>query len=94
MNKFSWILLIGMLLMFLGTRSVARLSETAIGLGFDGTVIDNKNAPQRLLMVGLVGTRIASELIRRGEYTVIVNDEDRPLMDDKRNARNPREFAK
>lgn len=75
MNRFSLILLGGMILMLSGISGVSRLSERAIGLGFDGSVVDNVHVPARLLVLGFVGTEVASELIRRGESTVIVNDE-------------------
>ena len=88
MNRFSWTLLIGMLLMLWGISGVSKLSQAAIGSGFDGSVVGNVNAPGRLILVGFIGSRLASELIRRGESTVIIKDDDRP-MDDKTNGRKP-----
>jgi molybdopterin/thiamine biosynthesis adenylyltransferase len=89
MNRFSLILLIGMLLMLWGVSGVSKLSETAISAGFDGSVVSNVNAPGRLILVGFIGSRVASELIRRGERTVIIKDEDRSLANDKINDRKP-----
>lgn len=89
MNRFSWTLLIGMLLMLSGISGVSRLSQAAIISGFDGSVVSNVNAPDRLLVLGFVGSRAASELIDRGESTVIIKDEDRSLADDKINDRKP-----
>jgi hypothetical protein len=89
MNRFSLILLIGMLLMLWGVSGVSKLSETAISSGFDGSVVSNINAPGRLILVGFIGSRVASELIRRGERTVIIKDEDRSLANDKINDRKP-----
>ena len=87
MNRFSWTLLIGMLLMLSGISGVSRLSQAAIISGFDGSVVSNVNAPDRLLVLGFIGSRVASELIHRGESTVIIKDEDRSLADDKINDR-------
>ena len=89
MNRFSWTLLIGMLLMLSGISGVSRLSQTAIISGFDGSVVSNVNAPDRLLVLGFIGSRVASELIDRGESTVIIKDEGRSLADDKTNDRTP-----
>ena len=89
MNRFSWTLLIGMLLMLSGISGVSRLSQAAIISGFDGSVVSNVNAPDRLLVLGFIGSRVASELIDRGESTVIIKDEDRSLADDKINDRKP-----
>ena len=89
MNRFSLLLLVGMLLMLWGISGVAKLSQAAIGSGFDGSVVSNVNAPDRLLVLGFVGSRVASELIHRGESTVIIKDEDRSLADDKTNGIKP-----
>jgi hypothetical protein len=89
MNRFSWTLLIGMLLMLSGISGVSRLSQAAIISGFDGSVVSNVNAPDRLLVLGFIGSRVTSELIRRGESTVIIKDEDRSLANDKINDRKP-----
>ena len=88
--KKSWLaLLVGVLLMLWGVSGVSKLSEIAISSGFDGSVVSNVNAPGRLILVGFVGSRVASELIRRGERTVIIKDEDRSLANDKINDRKP-----
>ena len=89
MNRFSWTLLIGMLLMLWGVSGVSKLCQTAISSGFDGSVMSNVNTPGRLILVGFIGSRVASELIRRGESTVIIKDEDRSLANDKINDRKP-----
>ena len=89
MNRFSLILLIGMLLMLWGVSGVSKLSQAAISSGFDGSVVSNVNAPGRLILVGFIGSRVASELIRRGESTVMIKDEDRSLANDKINDRKP-----
>ena len=73
--------------MLWGVSGVSKLSETAISSGFDGSVVSNVNAPGRLILVGFVGSRVASELIRRGERTVIIKDDDWPV--DKTNGRKP-----
>ena len=52
-------------------------------------MVSDVNAPDRLLVLGFVGSRVASELIDRGESTVIIKDEDRSLADDKINDRKP-----
>ena len=75
--------------MLWGVSGVSKLSETAISAGFDGSVVSNVNAPGRLILVGFIGSRVASELIRRGERTVIIKDEDRSLANDKINDRKP-----
>ena len=93
MNRFSLILLVGMLLMLWGVSGVSKLSHAAIRSGFDGSVVSNANAPGRLILVGFIGSRLASELIRRGESTVIIKDEDRSLTDDKINRRKPGDFV-
>ena len=92
MNRFSLLLLVGMLLMLWGISGVSKLSQAAIGSGFDGSVVSNVNAPGRLMLVGFIGSRVASELIRRGESTVIIKDDDRP-MDDKSNGGKPGDFV-
>ena len=69
--------------MLWGISGVSKLSQAAIRSGFDGSVVSNANAPGRLILVGFIGSRLASELIRRGESTVIIKDEDRSLTDDK-----------
>lgn len=89
MNRFSLILLIGILLMLWGVSGVAKLSQAAIRTGFDGSVVSNVYAPDRLMLLGFIGSRVASELIRRGERTVIIKDEDRSLANDKINDRKP-----
>ena len=93
MNRFSWTLLIGMLLMLSGISGVSRLSQSAISSGFDGSVVSNVNAPGRLILVGFIGSRVTSELIRRGESTVIIKDHDRSLADDKINGNKPGDFV-
>ena len=70
--------------MLLGISGVSKLSQAAISSGFDGSVVSNVNAPGRLILVGFIGSRVTSELIRRGESTVIIKGDDRP-MDDKIN---------
>ena len=75
--------------MLWGVSGVSKLSQTAIRSGFDGSVVSNVNAPGRLILVGFIGSRLASELIQRGESTVIIKDEDRSLTDDKINGRKP-----
>lgn len=92
MNRFSLTLLVGMLLMLLGISGVSKLSQAAISSGFDGSVVSNVNAPGRLILVGFIGSRVTSELIRRGESTVIIKDDDRP-MDDKSNGGKPGDFV-
>ena len=92
MNRFSLTLLVGMILMLLGISGVSKLSQAAISSGFDGSVVSNVNAPGRLILVGFIGSRVTSELIRRGESTVIIKDDDRP-MDDKINGSKPGDFV-
>ena len=78
--------------MLLGISGVSKLSQAAISSGFDGSVVSNVNAPGRLILVGFIGSRVTSELIRRGESTVIIKDDDRPMYD-KINGRKPRDFV-
>jgi len=78
--------------MLLGISAVSKLSQAAISSGFDGSVVSNVNAPGRLILVGFIGSRVTSELIRRGESTVIIKDDDRP-MDDKSNGGKPGDFV-
>ena len=78
--------------MLLGISGVSKLSQAAISSGFDGSVVSNVNAPGRLILVGFIGSRVTSELIRRGESTVIIKDDDRP-MDDKINGGKPGDFV-
>ena len=92
MNRFSLTLLVGMLLMLLGISGVSKLSQAAISSGFDGSVVSNVNAPGRLILVGFIGSRVTSELIRRGESTVIIKDDDRPMYD-KINGGKPGDFV-
>ena len=75
--------------MLSGISGVSRLSQAAISSGFDGSVVGDVNAPDRLLVLGFIGSRVASELIHRGESTVIIKDEDRSLADDNINGRKP-----
>ena len=75
--------------MLSGISGVSRLSQAAISSGFDGSVVSDVNAPDRLLVLGFIGSRVASELIDRGESTVIIKDEGRSLADDKINGRTP-----
>lgn len=83
-----------MILLLSGISGVSRLSERAIGLRFDGSVVDNVHAPSRLLVLGFVGTEVASELIRRGESTVMVNDEDPLDTYDPMKDKKPRDLAR
>ena len=78
--------------MLLGISGVSKLSQAAISSGFDGSVVSDVNAPGRLILVGFIGSRVTSELIRRGESTVIIKDDDRP-MDDKSNGGKPGDFV-
>ena len=78
--------------MLMGISGVSKLSQAAISSGFDGSVVSNVNAPGRLILVGFIGSRVTSELIRRGESTVIIKDDDRPI-DDKINGRKPGDFV-
>jgi len=92
MNRFSLTLLVGMLLILFGVSGASRLSESAIGLGFDGSVVSNVNAPDRLMLLGFIGSRLASELIRRGESTVKVDAEVPRFIDDKADDRKSGDF--
>ena len=92
MNRFSLTLLVGILLMLWGVSGVSRLSESAIALGFDGSIESNVNAPDRLMLLGFIGSRLASELIRRGESTVIVDGEVPRFIDDKADDRKSGDF--
>ena len=83
MNRFSLTLLVGILLILFGVSGASRLSERAIALGFDASVVSNVNAPDRLMLLGFIGSRLASELIRRGESTVMVDGEVPRFIDDK-----------
>ena len=78
--------------MLWGVSGVSRLSKSAIALGFDGYVESNVNAPDRLMLLGFIGSRLASELIRRGESTVIVDGETPRLIDDNADDRKSGDF--
>ena len=78
--------------MLLGISGVSKLSQAAISSGFDGSVVSDVNAPGRLILVGFIGSRVTSELIRRGESTVIIKDDDRPMYD-KINGSKPGDFV-
>lgn len=54
MNRFSLILFVGMLLMLSSVSSVSRLSERAIKLGFDRSVVESVSTPEGLLKLGFV----------------------------------------
>ena len=79
--------------MLWGISGVAKLSQAAIRTGFDGSVVSNVYAPDRLMLLGFIGSRVASELIERGESTVIIKDHDRSLADDKINGNKPGDFV-
>ena len=66
MNRFSLILLIGMLLMLWGVSGVSKLSETAISSGFDGSVVSNINARVNITHHRTVKTRANSCLRQLG----------------------------
>ncbi len=74
MNRFSFTLLIGLLLMLFGVNGVSNMSTRALVTGYDGSVINNVYSPNRLALIGVVGSNIANELIIRGQGTVIVED--------------------
>lgn len=74
MNRFSFTLLVGILLMLLGISGVSSMATRAVVTGYDASVVDNVYSPKRLALIGLVGSKVANELIIRGEGTVILND--------------------
>ena len=74
-----------MLVMLGGISGVSKLAQEANGCCFDGCVESKVDAAGRWIVVGSIWSCVASELIERGESTVIIKDEDQSLADDKTN---------
>ena len=75
MNRFSYTLLVGLLLMLWGISGVSNMSTRAVAVGYDESLFGDVYSPDRIALIGFVGSNVASELIDRGQETVIL---DRP----------------
>lgn len=73
MNRFSLTLLVGLLVMLWGINGVSSMSTRAVVVGYDGSVVGNVYSPMRIAMLGFLGSNLASELIDRGQETVILD---------------------
>ena len=79
MNRFSLTLLVGLLVMLWGINGVSSMSTRAVVAGYDGSVVGNVYTPNRIALLGFLGSNLASELIDRGQETVIL---DKPSRED------------
>lgn len=70
-NRLSLHILVSGLMILTSVSMLSTLSHQAIEAGYDGTVIDDIWSSKRLLVLGVGGSILASELIYRGEGTVI-----------------------
>jgi len=58
--------------MLWGINGVSSMSTRAVVVvGYDGSVVGNVYSPNRIAMLGFLGSNLASELIHRGQETVI-----------------------
>ena len=73
MNQFSFTLLAGLLLIVGGVNGVSSMAARAVAAGYDGSVVNNVYSVKRLVLVGIVGSNVASRLIQCGE-NIIVRD--------------------
>ena len=73
MNQFSFTLLAGLLLIVGGVNGVSSMAARAVAAGYDGSVANNVYSVKRLVLVGIVGSNVASRLIQCGE-NIIVRD--------------------
>ena len=73
MNQFSFTLLAGLLLIVGGVNGVSSMAARAVAAGYDGSVVNNVYSVKRLVLVGIVGSNVASRLIQCGE-NIIVGD--------------------
>ena len=49
------------------------MSKRAVLAGYDGSVVGNVCSPNRIALLGFLGSNLASELIDRGQQTVILD---------------------
>ena len=77
MNRFSLTLLVGLLVMLWGINGVSSMSTRAVVVGYDGSVVGNVYSPKRIALLGFLGSNLASELIDRGQETVILDKPSR-----------------
>ena len=77
MNRFSFTLLVGLLVMLWGINGVSSMSTRAVLTGYDGSVVGNVYSPNRIALLGFLGSHLASELIDRGQQTVILDKPSR-----------------
>lgn len=59
--------------MLWGINGVSSMSTRAVVVGYDGSVVGNVYSPMRIAMLGFLGSNLASELIHRGQETVILD---------------------
>lgn len=59
--------------MLWGINGVSGMSTRAVVVGYDGSVVGNVYSPNRIVMLGFLGSNLASELIDRGQETVILD---------------------
>jgi len=89
LSRFVLLFLVSMMMILTGVTQLSALTRQAVVAGHDGTVINDVWSYQRLLTLGVGGSRLASALIERGQETLIV-DSDKPSSDiDVPNSRPP-----
>jgi len=89
LSRFVLLFLASMMMILTGVTQLSALTRQAVVAGHDGTVINHVWSYQRLLTLGMGGSRLASALIERGQETLIV-DSDKPSSDvDVPNSRPP-----
>ena len=49
------------------------MSKRAVLAGYDGSVVGNVYSPNRIALLDFLGSNLASELIDRGQQTVILD---------------------
>ena len=49
------------------------MSKRAVLAGYDGSVVGNVYSPNRIALLDFLGSNLASELINRGQQTVILD---------------------
>jgi hypothetical protein len=65
------------MMILIGVTQLSALTRQAVVAGHDGTVINDVWSSQRLLTLGIGGSRLASALIERGQETLIVSSDKR-----------------
>lgn len=77
MNQSSLTLLVGLLLMLWGVNGVSGTTTRAAVAGHDGSVVNSVYSAKRLALVGIVGSNVASELIKRGQDRMVLDNDVR-----------------